>query len=72
MRSWSPDHPKAKLLERKQQVILGAARQEFLRAGYGCTSMEAVAKAADVSIATLYRHASTKEVLFRAIVSQSA
>jgi TetR/AcrR family transcriptional regulator, mexJK operon transcriptional repressor len=33
--------------------------------------MEAVARAADVSIATLYRHASTKEELFRAIVSQS-
>jgi TetR/AcrR family transcriptional repressor of mexJK operon len=72
MRSWSPDHPKAKLLERKQQVILDAARLEFLRAGYGGTSMEAVARTADVSIATLYRHALTKEELFRAIVRQSA
>jgi TetR/AcrR family transcriptional repressor of mexJK operon len=72
MRTWSTDHPKARLLERKQQAILDAAGQEFMRAGYAGTSMELIAKVAGVSIATLYRHAPTKDDLFRAIISRWA
>src|SRR6185437_7456943 len=56
MRTWSEDHPKARLLERKQEAIKEAARMLFLQHGYANTTMEMVAEHAGVSIMTLYRH----------------
>ena len=69
MKDWAPDHPKAKLMARKRNAILAAAREVFLSQGYEGASMEAIAAAADVSIMTLYRHAESKEDLFSAVIS---
>lgn len=68
MRTWSEDHPKARLLERKQEAIKAAARELFLQHGYPGTTMEMVAAQAHVSIMTLYRHFRSKEVLFQAVI----
>jgi TetR/AcrR family transcriptional repressor of mexJK operon len=68
MRTWSEDHPKARLLERKQEAIKGAAKTLFLRHGYADTTMEMVAAEAGVSIMTLYRHFRGKDVLFQAVI----
>lgn len=71
MKEWSPDHPKAKLMTRKRGEILAAAKTEFLNTGYGGTSMEGIARAAKVSIMTLYRHAGSKDDLFGAVISNA-
>jgi TetR/AcrR family transcriptional repressor of mexJK operon len=68
MRTWSEDHPKARLLERKHEAITAAARELFLQHGYENTTMEMVAKHAGVSIMTLYRHFSRKDTLFEAVI----
>ncbi|GCF08644.1 TetR/AcrR family transcriptional regulator [Dictyobacter arantiisoli] len=68
MRTWSEDHPKARLLERKQGAIKVAAKELFLRHGYANTTMEMVAAQAGVSIMTLYRHFRGKDVLFQAVI----
>lgn len=68
MRTWSEDHPKARLLERKQEAIKVAAKELFLQHGYADTTMEMVAARADVSIMTLYRHFRGKDVLFQAVI----
>jgi TetR/AcrR family transcriptional repressor of mexJK operon len=71
MRRWSDDHPKAGLMAQKRALILDAARESFLDAGFERASMEAIAAAAGVSIMTLYRHARTKDDLFEAVVSEA-
>src|SRR6516225_3538919 len=48
--------------------ILTAARELFLKGGYGNTSMDSVAKHAGVSKSTLYAHFENKEQLFGAVV----
>ena len=68
MRTWSEDHPKARLLERKQEAIRAAAKELFLRHGYANTTMEMVAAQANVSIMTLYRHFRGKDILFQAVM----
>ena len=68
MRTWSEDHPKARLLERKQEAIKVAAKDLFLQHGYANTTMEMVAAQAGVSIMTLYRHFRGKDVLFQAVM----
>ena len=70
MRTWSEDHPKARLLERKQEAIKVAAKELFLRHGYANTTMEMVAAHAGVSIMTLYRHFRGKDVLFEAVIQR--
>ena len=49
--------------------ILEAGGRLFLEHGYGATSMDAVARAAGVSKATLYAHFTNKADLFSAIVA---
>lgn len=71
MKSWSPDHPKAKLMASKRADILAAAKACFLETGYEGTTMEGIAKAANVSIMTLYRHAESKDDLFSAVISNA-
>ncbi len=56
--------------ERKRQAILAGARQEFLGHGYAATSMDRIARAAQVSKATVYSHFADKEALFRALTEQ--
>jgi TetR/AcrR family transcriptional regulator, mexJK operon transcriptional repressor len=53
----------------KVTQILGAAREVFMRHGYGDTSMDEVARTAGVSKATLYAHFESKPQLFAAMVT---
>jgi TetR/AcrR family transcriptional regulator, mexJK operon transcriptional repressor len=48
--------------------ILAAARTLFLKLGYGDTSMDAIARHAAVSKATLYSHFAGKDALFAALI----
>jgi len=71
LKDWPADHPKAKLMARKRAAIVDAAREAFVRDGYGGASMERIAKDAGVSIMTLYRHAEGKDDLFSAVIAQA-
>jgi len=53
----------------KPAQILAAAKELFTSLGFGATSMDAIARTANVSKATLYAHFSGKEELFAAMVS---
>ncbi|MBU0724375.1 MAG: TetR/AcrR family transcriptional regulator [Alphaproteobacteria bacterium] len=55
----------------KPAQILAAARAEFLRQGFAATSMDAIARAATVSKATVYAHFGNKEDLFAAMVASN-
>ncbi len=59
----------SEVLNPKRRAIMQAAAELFMVDGYAAVSMDAVAKAAGVSKATLYAHFSGKEALFEAIVS---
>jgi TetR/AcrR family transcriptional repressor of mexJK operon len=52
----------------KRRAILDAAAGLFMAEGYGAVSMDAVARAAQVSKATLYAHFTGKEALFAEII----
>jgi TetR/AcrR family transcriptional regulator, mexJK operon transcriptional repressor len=52
----------------KAERILTAARTLFLQQGYGETSMDAIARHAAVSKATLYSHFDSKAALFAALI----
>ncbi len=54
-------------LSKRDKIVL-AARKLFLEAGYGTTSMDALAAEAGVSKRTLYSHFENKETLFAAIM----
>lgn len=54
----------------KRDAILAAARELFTRHGFGNTSMDAIAEAANVSKHTLYRYYQNKEALFVATMQQ--
>jgi TetR/AcrR family transcriptional regulator, mexJK operon transcriptional repressor len=56
-----PDSP-------KHRAILNAATELFVARGYGAVSMDAIAREADVSKATLYAHFASKDRLFATIV----
>jgi TetR/AcrR family transcriptional regulator len=56
--------------QRKRLAILAGARREFLGHGYAATSMDRIARAAEVSKATVYSHFADKEALFRALTEQ--
>jgi TetR/AcrR family transcriptional repressor of mexJK operon len=52
----------------KRRAIVDAATDLFAAHGYGAVSMDGIARAADVSKATLYAHFSSKDSLFATIV----
>ena len=54
----------------KAQGVLEAARDLFVTKGFGAVSMDAVARKAGVSKATVYAHFKSKNDLFAAIVAQ--
>ena len=56
---------------RKRRKMLDAATNLFMQHGYGAVSMDAVARAADVSKATLYAHFASKDALFATIVGDA-
>ena len=51
--------------------MLDAAASLFMAHGYGAVSMDAVARAAGVSKATLYAHFSSKDQLFATIIGEA-
>jgi TetR/AcrR family transcriptional regulator, mexJK operon transcriptional repressor len=53
----------------KAAAILAAAERAFLAGGFGAVSMDAIARAAGVSKATVYAHFVGKEELFGAVVA---
>ncbi|HYC04377.1 MAG TPA: TetR/AcrR family transcriptional regulator [Azospirillaceae bacterium] len=53
----------------KAAQILAAAKEVFLQQGFGAASMDAIARTAGVSKATLYAHFQGKEELFARVVS---
>lgn len=58
-----------KLSDKKRQQIILAAVEEFRKSGFSNTSMDTIAKAAQVSKRTIYNHFKCKEDLFTGIVS---
>jgi TetR/AcrR family transcriptional regulator, mexJK operon transcriptional repressor len=52
----------------KVRQILDAARKVFMESGYGAASMDAIARQATVSKATLYTHFDGKDALFEALI----
>jgi TetR/AcrR family transcriptional repressor of mexJK operon len=52
----------------KVRQILAAARKIFMELGYGAASMDAIARQAAVSKATLYTHFDGKDALFAALI----
>jgi TetR/AcrR family transcriptional repressor of mexJK operon len=55
----------------KRQLVVDAAGTLFMAHGYGAVSMDAVARAAGVSKATLYAYFTSKDQLFAAIIGQA-
>jgi TetR/AcrR family transcriptional repressor of mexJK operon len=53
----------------KAGAILAAAERAFLAGGFGAVTMDAIARAAGVSKATVYAHFHGKEELFGAVVA---
>jgi AcrR family transcriptional regulator len=53
----------------KRDAIIDAAAHEFLEQGYGAASMDAIARRANVSKATIYSHFENKHTLFGAIMT---
>src|SRR5919197_6774 len=56
--------------ERRRPLVLDAALREFVKHGYGGTSMEAIAEAARVSKPVVYECYPSKEKLFRALLER--
>lgn len=54
----------------KGEAVLAAAERAFLAAGFGAVTMDAIAREAGVSKATVYAHYASKEVLFGAVVAR--
>lgn len=50
----------------KAEQVLDAAKRLFIEYGFGATSMDAIAQAAEVSKATVYAHHDSKQALFAA------
>jgi TetR/AcrR family transcriptional repressor of mexJK operon len=55
----------------KRQLVLDAATDLFMAQGYGAVSMDAIARAAGVSKATLYAYFSSKDQLFATIIGEA-
>ncbi|MET0389732.1 MAG: TetR/AcrR family transcriptional regulator [Polyangiales bacterium] len=56
--------------QERRAALLEAARGVFLRYGFKKTSMDDLARAANISRQGLYLHFATKEALFREVVTQ--
>jgi AcrR family transcriptional regulator len=54
----------------KAESILAAAKRAFLAGGFGAVSMDAIARDAAVSKATVYAHFGSKEELFGAVIAR--
>ena len=54
----------------KAESILAAAKRMFLESGFGAVSMDAIARAAGVSKATVYAYFAGKDELFGAVIGR--
>ena len=63
--------PTLRLSERKRLSIIEAAKDEFLQRGFPATSMDQIARRAQVSKRTVYNHFASKEALFSTIVKET-
>ena len=54
----------------KAEAVLAAAERAFLAAGFGAVTMDAIAREAGVSKATVYAHYRSKEALFGAVIAR--
>src|SRR3954451_17085280 len=54
----------------KGEIVLAAAERAFLAAGFGAVTMDAIAREAGASKATVYAHYASKEALFGAVVAR--
>jgi TetR/AcrR family transcriptional regulator, mexJK operon transcriptional repressor len=54
----------------KAESILAAGKRMFLESGFGAVSMDAIAREAGVSKATVYAHFAGKEELFGAVIGR--
>jgi TetR/AcrR family transcriptional repressor of mexJK operon len=66
----TPSHPPHEASAKRQAIVAAAARL-FMADGYGKTSMDAIAREAAVSKATLYAHFASKDQLFATIVGDA-
>lgn len=57
--------------ETKRAAIMKAGRDNFLKNGYSRTAVAEIAREADVSTATLYKHFASKEELFAAVIARA-
>lgn len=64
------DIPAVNVPTGKAESILAAAQRTFLASGFGAVSMDAIAREAGASKATLYAYFSSKEELFGAVVAR--
>jgi TetR/AcrR family transcriptional repressor of mexJK operon len=55
----------------KRHAVLDAAAALFMAQGYGAVSMDAIAREAGVSKATLYAHFGSKDQLFATIINEA-
>lgn len=55
---------------RKRLAVLQAAKESFLGVGFGATNLDEVAATAGVSKVTIYRHFTSKENLFTAVMTE--
>jgi AcrR family transcriptional regulator len=58
--------------EARREAILDAATEVFGRLGFETTRMEDVAKAAGIAKGLLYKHFSSKDALFQALIDRQA
>jgi TetR/AcrR family transcriptional repressor of mexJK operon len=63
-------HGPGKRSERKHTAIVSAAAEVFLSTGYAGASMDEIASRSGVSKQTVYKHFSSKEALFVAVMNQ--
>ncbi len=63
--------PRTETESPKRQAVLDAAATLFMAQGYGAVSMDAIAREAGVSKATLYAHFTSKDVLFATIIGEA-
>lgn len=66
----APAHAPGTRSERKQAAIIAAAAAVFLDTGYAGASMDEIAARSGVSKQTIYKHFTSKEALFTAVIGQ--
>lgn len=66
----TPPYPPGTRSERKQAAIVAAAAEVFLDTGYAGASMDEIAARSGVSKQTVYKHFTSKEALFTAVMGQ--